>query len=196
MKTKIGRFWLALGAMFPIHGYWIARADEQPMQHSTPSSVEVIAINTNDLPTLPYDAGMIKFIATSEKTGGRSAVVELTEMPGYKTAWHRHDNCEESFYVLEGVLTIKIADRTRVYPAGSFVLIPRGTPHGQGNFSQAPVKLLTTFTPGGFDAFFVDRVELFKQAKPGNAEFERRFDALRTKHGQWVQILGAWEPGK
>jgi quercetin dioxygenase-like cupin family protein len=45
---------------------------------------------------------MIKFIATSTSTEGQSATVELTEMPGYRTAWHQHNNCEEAFYVLEG----------------------------------------------------------------------------------------------
>src|SRR5581483_3386587 len=32
---------------------------------------------------------------------------------------------------------------------GSYVLIPRGTPHAQGNFSTHPVRLLTMFTPVG-----------------------------------------------
>jgi quercetin dioxygenase-like cupin family protein len=117
------------------------------------SKPKIIALNTNDLEAFDYDAGKVKLIATSEDTNGAYAVVELTEMPGYKTAWHQHNNCEEAFYVVEGVLTIQLADKLYEMPAGSYILIPRGTPHGQGNFTNMPVRLLTTFTPGGFDLF-------------------------------------------
>src|SRR4029077_12751911 len=112
---------------------------------------KIVTLNTNDREAFEYDAGKVKFIATSEETNGAYAVVELTEMPGYKTAWHQHNNCEEAFYVVEGVLTIQLADKLYEMPAGSYILIPRGTPHGQGNFTNMPVRLLTTFTPGGFD---------------------------------------------
>jgi quercetin dioxygenase-like cupin family protein len=157
---------------------------------------KVVAVNTNELETYSYDAGKIKFIASSEDTKNAYAVVELTEMPGYKTAWHQHNNCEEAFYVVEGTLTIKILDKIYEMPAGSYILIPRGTPHGQGNFTDKPVRLLTTFTPGGFDVFFKDRVELFKTIKPGDSVFQKKFGELREKNKKWVEILGSWENQK
>jgi quercetin dioxygenase-like cupin family protein len=156
----------------------------------------VVAVNTNDLEAFTYDAGKVRFIAPSEETAGAYAVMELTEMPGYKTAWHQHNTCEESFHVLEGVLTIKLRDKEYTLPAGSYVLIPRGTPHGQGNFGDKPLRLLTTFTPGGFDAFFRERVELYKTVKPGDPSFGKRFDELRARNKRFVQILGTWEPKK
>ena len=160
------------------------------------SKPKIIALNTNDLEAFDYDAGKVKLIATSEDTNGAYAVVELTEMPGYKTAWHQHNNCEEAFYVVEGVLTIQLADKLYEMPAGSYILIPRGTPHGQGNFTNTPVRLLTTFTPGGFDLFFRDRVELYKTVKPSDPVFQKRLDGLRAKHKHWVEILGIWDPRK
>ena len=158
------------------------------------SAARVVLVNTNDLEALPYDAGEVKFIAASEDTNTSYAVVELTEMPGYKTAWHRHNNCEEAFYVVEGTLTIKLSDKVYEMPAGSYISIPRGTPHGQGNFTGKPVRLLTTFTPGGFDQFFRDRVALFRTITPGDARFKEKFNELREKHKQWVEILGVWHP--
>jgi quercetin dioxygenase-like cupin family protein len=172
-----------------------ARAQTKPGNHQSGQSrskPKIVAVNTNELEVFPYDAGRVKFITSSEDTSGACAVVELTEMPGYKTAWHQHNSCEEAFYVVEGTLTIQIADKTYEFPTGSYVLIPRGTPHGQGNFGTAPVRLLTTFTPGGFDHFFRDRVDLFKKVKPGDPSFQKRFDELRAKHRKWVEILGAW----
>jgi len=168
-------------------------SSNDPTQQRSDDRPEIIAVNANELPLFPYDAGMVRFIASGESTSGAQAVVEVTEMPGYKTAWHQHNNCEEVFYVLEGVLTIKLVDKTYTLPAGSYVFIPRGTPHGQGNFTKNPVRLLTTFTPGGFDQFFRDRVELFKTTKPGDSAFQEKFDELRARHGKWVQILGSWD---
>jgi hypothetical protein len=92
-----------------------------------------------------------------------------------------------------GTLTIRVIDETYELPAGSYVFIPRATPHAQGNFTDKPIRLLTTFTPGGFDQFFEDRVELFKRTRPGDPTFQKQFDELRAKHNQWVQILGVWE---
>jgi hypothetical protein len=45
----------------------------------------VIALNTNHLEAFPYDAGKVRFIAPSAETAGAYAVMELTEMPGYKS---------------------------------------------------------------------------------------------------------------
>ena len=118
---------------------------------------------------------------------------EAKEMPGYKTAWHRHNERDEAFYILEGVLTMKIGDRTADYPAGSYVVVPRGTPHGQGNFGYVPTRVLLTFTPGGFDEFFRDRVELYKTIKPDHPEFSNKFNELRRKHSSQVEILGTWD---
>jgi mannose-6-phosphate isomerase-like protein (cupin superfamily) len=42
---------------------------------------------------------------------------------------HLHRNHEETFYVLEGELTVRVGPRTITAPAGSFVVIPRGVVH-------------------------------------------------------------------
>jgi len=146
-----------------------------------------------DAKPIDYDAGRIRFYVNPEETNGEYSVVELTEMPGYKTAWHRHNTWDESFYVIEGTLTSKIGDNMYAFPAGSFILIPRGTPHGQGNFGTVPVRLLLTIRPSGFEQMFVDRIELFKTTKPGDATFGAKFNAIRKKHSENVEILGTWD---
>ena len=178
---------------------WLAKtqttSEKSSPQQSQPRS-KVIAINTNELEALPHDAGSVKFLATSDDTNGGYAVIETTEMPGFKTSWHRHNNCEETFYVLEGVLTIKIVDKTYEMPVGSYVSLPRGTPHGQGNFSSKPVRFLTTFTPGGFEQFFKDRIELFRSVKPGEPDFQTKYDEVRKRHRKWFEVLGTWDAKK
>ena len=158
---------------------------EPPVGRSDKKS-KVVAVNTNDLEEFLVESGAMKFIASSEDTNGAFAVVERTQQPCYKTTWHRHDNFEESFYVLEGVWTVQIAEKVHEFPAGSYVLIPRGTPHGQGNFTPKPVRLLEMVAPGGFERFHKDRVELFKTKGSNKAELERGLEALRRKY---IQVI-------
>lgn len=163
-----------------------ARAARKP-------SVRTVTRTPNDAAPIEYDAGRIRFYVNPEDTNGQYSVVELTEMPGYKTAWHQHNTWDESFYVIEGTLTAKIGDKQHEFPAGSFILIPRGTPHGQGNFGTVPVRLLLTISPSGFEQMFVDRIELFKTIKPTDSKFKGKFDEIRRKHSKNVQILGSWD---
>ena len=151
-----------------------------------------IMVNTADLESFSYDAGKVKFIASSNETNGAFGVLEVTEMPGYKTTWHRHPNTEETFYVLEGVLTVKIGDKVAAYPAGSYVMVPRATPHGQGNFSKAPVRFILTVTPGGYELRFRERIELYKTTKPTDPDFQKKLAAGRGHVDS--EVLGTWEP--
>lgn len=153
-----------------------------------------LVIDTTKLDPSGFPNQSLKFIVTAAETGGSMTVFETTELPGYKTPWHRHDNCEETFYVLEGTLTVKSGDKTYRATAGSFVYIARGTPHGQGNFSDKPVRFITTVTPGGIEALFRERNEMLKNVSPTDPTFASRLDAIRDKYKFWLVNLGAWEP--
>jgi quercetin dioxygenase-like cupin family protein len=69
-----------------------------------------IVSQAKDTPAVPYDAGFVKFLVPSASTDGRTAVLELQEMPGFDTPWHQHKTFDETFYVLEGTLTLKLKD--------------------------------------------------------------------------------------
>ncbi|HEY5823204.1 MAG TPA: cupin domain-containing protein [Cyclobacteriaceae bacterium] len=170
----------------------------QQTEYSSPetSRPNVITINSIVPDTLNMDSGTIRFLATSKDTKGAFSVYEIKERPGYKTALHLHPHWDEAFYVLEGVLTVNINGTINNYPAGSYVLIPRGTPHGQGNFGTIPTRVVLTFTPSAYEEFFKDRVELFKTVKPDGPEFTDRFNGLRKKHAKYVEILGTWDVKK
>jgi len=74
---------------------------------------KVIAVNSNELEAFPIDSGQLKFIASVDDTNGAYAIIERTQDPCYKTTWHRHEDFEESFYVLEGVWTGQIRDKVQ-----------------------------------------------------------------------------------
>lgn len=155
---------------------------------------KIVTLKPGEPDELTYDAGTVRFLASSEDTGGAWSVVELKELPGYKTRFHKHNYTDEAYYVLEGVLTAKIADKTYELPAGSYIVIPRGTPHGQGNFGKVPVRVLLTMTPSGFEQQFKDRAELFKTIKPDHPDYKKKREEIRSKYD--TENLGEWDTKK
>jgi mannose-6-phosphate isomerase-like protein (cupin superfamily) len=162
------------------------------LETSVVAAPDLIVRTATDASPLKYDAGSARFLLSRRDTGGRYSLVELAELPGYSTPLHIHKDMDEAFYVLDGTLTADIAGKRYELTAGSSVIIPRGTPHAQGNFGKIPVRLLVTTSPGGFEQFFLDRVELFKTMKPENPEFGKRMDAIIEKAN--IEVVGPWKP--
>ena len=166
---------------------------EKAQSKPNPDRPEIIALKSSEIDTFTYDAGTVRFLASSEDTQAAWSLVEVIEMPGYKTNLHRHNHTDEAFYVLEGELTTRINDTISEYPAGSYILIPRGTPHAQGNRGRTPTKILLTMTPGGFERSFKDRVELFKTMKPDDPDFRKKRKENAVKGNYDVEFLADWE---
>ncbi len=69
--------------------------------------------------------------------------------PGYGVPPHIHASDDEMFYIVEGELTLTgRADGDVRVPAGSFVQLPRGVPHGFRNDTQEPARVLVILSPG------------------------------------------------
>jgi quercetin dioxygenase-like cupin family protein len=164
---------------------------EQAQREQEKNRPKIIALESGEPGALAYDGGTVRFLVSGEDTGGAWSLVELTEPPGTKTTWHRHNHSDQAYYVLEGVFTVKVGDKTYELTAGSYIFIPRGTPHGQGNLGKIPVKVLLTCTPGGFERYFAYRVELFKEVRPGHPDYMRRMTEIRRKVD--VEVLGSWD---
>ena len=60
---------------------------------------------------------------------------------------HLHHNDDEAWYVLEGILIVRVGDEEVEVPAGSSVYVPRGTPHTYWNPGPGPVRYLLIMTP-------------------------------------------------
>ena len=72
-------------------------------------------------------------------------------------------------YVLDGEVRFKLGDEIEAAPAGSFVFIPRGTPHTWQNVGDGPARMLIHFTPSGMERFFDGFAAL---ENPGPGAFE------------------------
>lgn len=166
---------------------------EKRQRSENPGSAPAVVIRTSaDARPASYDAGSARFLLSRNETGGRYSVVELQELPGYSTPLHAHRDMDEAFYVLEGTLTAEIAGKRYELTPGASVIIPKGTPHAQGNFGKWPVRLLVTSSPGGIEQFFLDRADLFKTMTPENPEFGKRMAAIIDRNG--IDVIGPWKP--
>ncbi|MEO5773701.1 MAG: cupin domain-containing protein [Sphingomicrobium sp.] len=54
--------------------------------------------------------------------------VRLVKVEG-EFVWHQHDDTDELFLVLDGVLDMELRDRTVELHAGELFVVPRGTEH-------------------------------------------------------------------
>lgn len=92
------------------------------------------------------------FLATGESTGGAFALVDERATRGMSVPLHLHREDMESFYVLEGEITLYIGDQPGVRAsAGSFAHVPGGTVHGFRVESEtARYLILTTPRHGQF----------------------------------------------
>jgi quercetin dioxygenase-like cupin family protein len=98
--------------------------------------------------------GPLTFKVRGEQTSGALAALENVIPPGLGPPLHTHTNEDESWYVIEGELRFKLAGDVQCAPAGSFVFVPRGTPHFFQNIADAPARILVMFTPAGMERFF------------------------------------------
>jgi quercetin dioxygenase-like cupin family protein len=94
------------------------------------------------------------FRLLSEQTGGSVAVFDEVVPAGGGTPFHIHPTSDEVIYVLEGEFTFKIGEQIAKGSDGTYVFIPRGTPHGWRNTGNEAGKATFTFTPADGAKFF------------------------------------------
>jgi quercetin dioxygenase-like cupin family protein len=94
--------------------------------------------------------------ATAESTGGAYGLIESWLAAGFSPHLHVHRREDESFWVLEGEMTMRCGDRTFRASRGSYVFMPRNIPHTFVVEGNAPARLLTLVTPGGAEGFFAE----------------------------------------
>lgn len=121
--------------------------------------------------------------ARAETTGGAFAALENIVAPGQGPPLHVHVRADEMYHVLDGRLRFLAGDRRFDAPTGSFVFIPRGTPHCFQNVGDGPAKLLVMFTPAGMERFFEEQADL-----PSGPADPEAYRAIARSAG--MEILG------
>jgi mannose-6-phosphate isomerase-like protein (cupin superfamily) len=120
------------------------------------------------------------FKALAEQDDGDLSLMERTLPPGgRRPPPHRHTNCSEAYFVLDGLVSVVVeGEEIAVGPEG-FVLVPRGTAHTFGNAGDDEARLLVIHAPA-MDAYFAGLHELWNRPEPPTPDEER---ALMARFG-------------
>lgn len=96
--------------------------------------------------------GRAEILVTAAQTGGGLSVIEVTDPPGERTPLHVHHREDETFYVLEGSVTVEVGDAALALGPGGLAVGPRDVPH---RYTAGPegCRMLFICTPGGFEDF-------------------------------------------
>ena len=117
------------------------------------------------------------FKALAEQDAGDFSLMERTLPPGgRRPPPHRHTNCSEAYFVLDGLVSVTVQDEELTVGAEGFVLVPRGTAHTFGNAGEREARLLVMHAPA-MDAYFAGLHELWNRAEPPSPGEERELMA-------------------
>ena len=91
--------------------------------------------------------------ADGEATDQSFSLLEAEEPANFGPPMHIHRDAAEAFYVISGEYVIFIEDDEFVCPAGAFIYIPAGVPHGF-RVGAAPSRKLNIYAPAAMVGYF------------------------------------------
>lgn len=111
--------------------------------------------------------GGMEFVirASGDSTGGAFSIVE--EIDPVDAPLHVHEWNDELFYVLEGEHVFTVGATEFDARPGDLVFGPRGVPHAQRRVVPRSGRILTMFSPAGFEGFFRDLTEADRDGHAG-----------------------------
>jgi mannose-6-phosphate isomerase-like protein (cupin superfamily) len=147
----------------------------------------------------PYGpvVGRYTIKTTAEQTRGSLVQLLIRDSRGASTPMHVHHDADETFYVIEGALTVVIGDERFEARAGDFVLGPRGVPHAWVVTSEH-VELLVTCGPAGsegaigsgIDGFFREVAVPVDGSEPPQPTMPDAEDFARRMMGYGIELVG------
>jgi quercetin dioxygenase-like cupin family protein len=101
-----------------------------------------------------WKAGRMTVKAGRAETAGVFAQFETDDPRGTATPLHIHRNDDETFYVIEGEITVLVGDERIDLSAGDYAFAPRGITHAYIVRSER-ARMLTTISPAGLEQLFI-----------------------------------------
>lgn len=119
------------------------------------------------------------FLVTGAQSDGAYFIMEALVPPLGGPPPHIHHREQESFYLLEGTLDIRMGDKVVQASTGDFVHIPRGMVHCFRNTGDSTARMLLIFSPGGIERFFEETLE---QVQDRSAPQPANMDAVVDRY--------------
>ena len=137
-----------------------------------------------------WKAGRMTVKAGAAETGHAFAQIETDDPHGSGPPRHLHHNEDETFYILDGEVTILVGDERIDVTAGDYLFAPRGIPHAYVVRSER-ARMLVTLSPGGLEELFVSLgVPVTGAEPPKDAVMPPMGEVARLFAGYGCEILG------
>lgn len=92
-----------------------------------------------------------RVLLDGEQTAGRFAVIEILFPKDASPPLHSHPQ-DETFYILDGEVTVWIENRSQLCRTGAIAFAPGGTPHSFRVLSDT-ARMLVLSTPAGIERY-------------------------------------------
>jgi mannose-6-phosphate isomerase-like protein (cupin superfamily) len=122
--------------------------------------------------------------STDQTSGEFSLLMTQSEPPGFGPPLHRHHDAAEAFFVMDGEYLMFLDEDQQLCPPGTFVYVPRGTPHTFQVTSPGPGKKLNLFSPAAMVGFFED----LAAAEAAGTATPELLDRIAGRHD--MEVLG------
>ena len=97
-----------------------------------------------------FTDSLIRIHVTPEDTNGAYALAEILQPSGHVTPPHVHENDAESFFLMEGEITVHTQDGPTVIRPGQAGHIPAGVAHTLCVTSAGPARAVLVSAPSHF----------------------------------------------
>jgi quercetin dioxygenase-like cupin family protein len=138
-----------------------------------------------------YSGHLLTFLATGEDTQGRFSLIEGVTRKGNVPPPHIHHREDETFYIVEGEMTVTVGGQKINGSAGSVIFAPRGIVHSFEVNSER-LRMLVLLTPAGLEGYFKEcgvpapAMTMPPRAEVPYSDIQKLLD-VGTKYGlEWV----------
>jgi uncharacterized RmlC-like cupin family protein len=132
----------------------------------------------------------VSYVATGASTGGAFGLYRwelAATASGSGTGGHFHRTMAESFYVLDGVVSLYNGQSWVDATPGDFLYVPPGGIHSFANNSGEPASMLILFAPGApRERYFEELAEI---AASGRELSHDEWVALWARHDQYEAVI-------
>lgn len=118
------------------------------------------------------------FLATKDQTDGSLSVVAITVPPGAGVPSHTKTREGETYYVIEGALSVVRGTEPVHVSAGEVIFIPPNEMQTWVNQGEVDARVLLIFTPGGGEGFLLDLAEAMPAEAPDGPPPPEALEAL------------------
>ena len=137
-----------------------------------------------------WKTGRVTVKAGPDETGNAFSQLVMDEPRGSATPIHIHHNEDETFYVLEGQVSMFSGEDRIDLEAGDYFFVPRGVVHAYLVRSER-ARMLVTISPSGTEQLFVSLgVPVTSPEPPTEAVMPPMPELVRLFGAYGTEILG------